>query len=187
MPKKYTNLMIDLETLGTGANALIISIAAVPFEFHQIDDSVSPSFQANISIQSGLDAGMKIDGETLTWWLEKKHEVLKSCLQNPKNLHMALAEFRLFWGSFCTEDTKVWGRGPSFDNGILADAFHLIGKRQPWEFYNDRCVRTYLDGYDEQIKKHVPFSGDKHNPLDDAFHQVNCLQWLHMMKSTYKL
>jgi DNA polymerase III epsilon subunit-like protein len=61
--------MLDLETLGTGNNACILSIGAVkfdPFGEGLQDDS---RFEVFIDPQSCTDAGLVIDASTVMWWM----------------------------------------------------------------------------------------------------------------------
>ncbi|NQW82286.1 MAG: 3'-5' exoribonuclease, partial [Polaromonas sp.] len=60
--------MVDLETLGTVADAVILSIGAVKFDLDSdaIDDD---GFYASISIESNQETGRRIQEDTLIWWM----------------------------------------------------------------------------------------------------------------------
>ena len=64
------HLMIDLETLGTAADSVILSVGAVKFDLHStaIDDH---GFYGSISIDSNFDAGRRVSEDTLLWWLKQ--------------------------------------------------------------------------------------------------------------------
>ncbi|MDE9484396.1 3'-5' exonuclease, partial [Xenorhabdus bovienii] len=68
-----------------------------------------------------------------------------------------------------------WGNGSSFDNVILRNFYERANYRVPWRWYADRDVRTIVQlgrdiGYDP--KTDMPFTGERHNALDDAIHQA---------------
>ena len=80
---KTDSVMIDLETLGTVANSIILSIGAVKFDLnsnHIADDG----FYASISIDSNLHAGRQLSESTLLWWLDQSKEAQASSASRSK-------------------------------------------------------------------------------------------------------
>lgn len=131
--------MIDLETLGTSADAVIMSIGAVKFDLAKgvIDDA---GFYASISIDSNLELGRGISESTVIWWMQQAKDA-QAVFHEPKlHLREGLEQFTEWLGS---NKHNVWGNGPTFDLGKLAHAFKQVGWDHPWEFWNERCVRTY--------------------------------------------
>lgn len=169
--------MLDIETLSTGANAVILSIAAVPFNLGSTE--LGPAFHQNINVQSSLDAGAKIDGDTLVWWITKNHQTFKNNLKDPKHITTVLMEFWAFIKNECDLECKVYGKGPSFDNKLVSDAYRLCVMNLPWKYYNERCVRTYLDGWEHLVSENVPFEGEEHDPLADVLHQIQSMQYVY--------
>ncbi|MFV6182691.1 3'-5' exonuclease, partial [Klebsiella pneumoniae] len=58
---------------------------------------------------------------------------------------------------------------------ILRSSYDCIAEDYPWEYWNDRDVRTMVElgqaiGFDP--KTTIPFEGDRHNALADAIHQA---------------
>tara|TARA_R110002012_G_scaffold249189_1_gene426759 strand:- start:1216 stop:1761 length:546 start_codon:yes stop_codon:yes gene_type:complete len=165
--------MLDLETLGKGTGCAIVSIAAVPF-FKSEGVPGESYFHMNIDIKSCLAYGLTIDPETLTWWMGMSGLFLR-LQQDTYHLKNALISLETFIHINCTTDVRVWGRGPSFDNAIMRDAFDRCERPLPWRFSRERCVRTYLCGYEELLQKHFPFTGDLHHPVHDANHQIRSI------------
>lgn len=169
----YTDLMLDIETLGQGPGFVVFSVAAVPF--YKVDGNISPNyFHKNIDIQSCLDVGLKIDPSTLHWWIQKSELFLK-LQEDTFELKGVLDRLDSFIKANCEERVRVWGKGPSFDNAMMRDAYDRFRLKLPWRYSRERCVRTYLDGYEELLKKHLPFDGDPHNPVADAIHQIKSM------------
>ncbi len=162
------HVMIDLETLGTDSNSVILSLAAVEFDLHT--GATGKEFYKKINLESCLTKGLKINNNTIFWWMDQKKEVLQDLLDgvNEVSLHDALVELSYFLQS---QEYCIWGNGPRFDLGILHHAFQKCQLKVPWKHYNERCVRT-LSALHPEIKKELPFDGDRHNALADCYHQI---------------
>lgn len=170
---KYTDIMIDHETLGTSPDSAIISIGAVRFNLdsNEIDDT---AFYASISVDSNLAAGRKIDESTLLWWMKQSPEAQKVFHEPKMSLEAALTEF-LDWFGPTDKDVRVWSNGADFDIPQLVNAMMYFGWEQPWKFYNNRCFRTFKSlPMAKRAKK--PLAVVKHNALSDAIAQAQHAQ-----------
>jgi len=170
------NLMIDLETLSRKLYGVVTQIGAVYFnEKGEIRDK----FLVNVSIQSSLDIGFKIDGETLKWWFERTN--LITWLNNTITITKALAMFRDF--CYKNKKAKVWSH--YFDIYMLEGLYTKIGQKLPFNYRNWRDIRTLVDLTGLKIKKE---KGDPktHNALDDCIYQVEYVtKALRMIKGGY--
>jgi exodeoxyribonuclease VIII len=158
--------MVDLETLGSGSNSVIIALGAVEFD----DTGLGRTFYMNIDPQSCVDAGLKMDASTVMWWMQQSDEARAAFEKPGAPLELVLGEFSSWYPS----GAALWGNGATFDNVILANAYRALGGKQPWAYWNDRCYRTLKSLY-----PHVKMerSGTYHNALDDAKSQA-----LHALK-----
>lgn len=163
------HIMLDLETLDTATSAAILSIGAVKFNPNN-ESPLGEKFYLALDVQSNIDAGRTISGDTLNWWMGQDNEA-RAVFKGPQRVALpealeALASF------FDHPDYQVWGNGSDFDNAITIHAFQQQGWKAPWKFWNNRCYRTLksLPG----VPKMAPFEG-KHNALIDA-----CAQALHL-------
>ena len=168
------HLMIDLETVGNKADSVIVSIGAVKFDLDgNIDNN---GFYASIDMSSNLDLGRKVDEETLLWWLKQPAAAQQVFFENKMALPTALEELS-DWLE--TRHWKVWAKGPSFDIAMLEHAYARSCKMEvPWEFWNARCVRTYMNLPGAKGIE-APVEGVKHNALSDAYQQVKTIQMIH--------
>ena len=162
------HLMIDLETMGKGSKSAIVSIALVLFDLNT--GKIGATFKRNIDLQSCLDAGLKVDGDTVMWWLEQSDKARESILKNTQSLSKVLLAVSNLIKSFDPQ-LEVWGNGAKFDLGILTDAFEAVNLPLPWIHWNERDVRT-LVSFAPHIKKEMPFDGVKHNAVHDCYHQI---------------
>jgi hypothetical protein len=168
------DLMIDLETASIATNAAIIAIGAVWFDRER--GELGERFYQAIDLSSAINAGFDVDGEAITWWMQQT-ETAREVFNDPErvNIEIALERFSEFVG-VSAEGFNLWGKGPAFDNAILADAYLRLNLKKPWAYYNDRCVRTLLDVAKIYNIKLKPFNkGIAHNALDDAIYQAECL------------
>ncbi|WPR97302.1 3'-5' exonuclease [Klebsiella aerogenes] len=177
LPADNIHVMVDLETMGNKQDAPIVAIGAVVFD--PATGSIGESFYKVVSLESSVNWGAKMDPSTVIWWLKQSSEARSAIVNDDAiPLHDALLQF----GEFIFENipggrkkAQVWGNGASFDNCILRSSFDFIAEEYPWEYWNDRDVRTIVElgkaiGIDP--KKTIPFEGERHNALADAIHQA---------------
>lgn len=174
--KTLNHLMLDIETLGTAPDAVVISIGAVFFE--PSTGETGNRFYRNISLESCIKAGLTVDASTIAWWMNQGEEA-KALFNSQEYVSIerglkSLAEF-INRNAQNPNTMNVWGNGPSFDNTIISNLYRKFEMPRPWAYYNERCVRTIVEiglrrGHNP--KKTIPFTGTKHNALDDATHQA---------------
>ena len=169
-----TNVMIDLETLGTTADAAILSIGAVKFELESgtIEDD---GFYASVSLDSNSEYKRRIQEDTLIWWLKQPVEAQSVFHESKQTLPTALAELVEWMGD---AEHQMWSNGADFDLPMLTHAFVQCGLEVPWKHWNSRCFRTYKNLPGAKAVK-IPFEGTKHNALFDAVHQAKTVQAIH--------
>ncbi|EFJ2234373.1 exonuclease [Escherichia coli] len=170
----WYHLMIDLETMGTNANAPIVVIGAVFFDPQT--GEIGPVFYIVISLTDAMNTGAVPDGGTIEWWLKQSSEARDAILTDQVKLKDALSRFREFINEYSDEKfVQVWGNGATFDNAILRRSYERQGIPCPWRYHNDRDVRTIVElgkTIDFDARTVIPFEGVRHNALDDARHQA---------------
>ena len=171
--------MLDIETLGTQSNSVIISIGAVRFNLET--GETGEEFYKNIDIDTCLDMGLKVSGKTIQWWLSQSGSARDALKKDQGGLHSVL--FHL--SEFINEKDYVWGNSARFDLGLLSDAYNKINVNIPWDFRNELDVRTlvYLNPI---IKKDIvkENKGVAHNAIDDCKLQIKYCSKIH--KNLYK-
>lgn len=161
-----TNVMLDLETLGTRPGCKVLSIGAVVFGPAGLGATFYTEMDMNA--QPGLEA----DQDTLDWWAKQAPEARDRLFSNTSvkpTLGQGTAEFSK-WLNTAAPGALVWGNGADFDNPILAAAYAVQGLKQPWGTWNGRCYRT-LKALRPDVK--LVRSGTHHNALDDARSQAD--------------
>lgn len=159
------DLMIDIETVGTGPEACILTIAAQSFDpfvrgYHD------RQYYARIDIESQPDRN--IEQGTIDWWATQPTAAREEAFAEDGRipLRQALEELgRLIWHS-----KRIWANGPTFDMNILEHAYKSYGLALPWKYYVVRDARTVY-GLCPGLEKY-PAS---HHALEDCRRQIDLL------------
>lgn len=163
--------MLDLETLGTSADSVILSVGAVKFDLlsDNIDDA---GFYGSASVESNLDAGRRVNEDTLLWWLKQPAAAQQVFHEEKQPLSEVLEDLADWIG---TDDWTIWAKGPSFDVAMMEHAYKQHRMEVPWKFWNVRCVRTFM-GLPGAKNIGGDVLGIKHNALSDAYEQAQTIQ-----------
>lgn len=160
------HVMIDLETMGQRPDAPIVAIGAVAFDATMVHEK----FYVTVDLQSSVDAGARIDPNTVMWWLGQSDKA-RAALITAETVDIITALER-FGSWFRPGVVGVWGNGASFDNVIMVESYKRLGRTPPWEFWKDRCYRTIKSIYaDVKLDR----TGTHHNALHDAISQAKHL------------
>lgn len=160
-----TDIMIDIEGLGTGPDATILTIAAQEFD-PLVRDSFGVGLYVRVDLESQQDR--QIEQGTLEWWATQPAVVRDDTFseQDREPLRDALAKLhRMIWHA-----RRVWAQGPTYDMTILEHAYKSLGMPLPWKYYSVRDSRT-LFGLVPSLEKY-PAS---HHALEDCRRQVRLL------------
>jgi exodeoxyribonuclease VIII len=166
--KDRLHVMVDLETLGTSPNSVILSLGAVFVNFEGAE------FYKNFSIGSQDPRFFSLSMKTLQWWREQNKEVMLEAFNGKIHLQDGLSLFKEWFPA----DAIIWGNGADFDIAILKYAYEHFGLDTPWSYKNTACLRTIRNMVDmkrvyeavaEQTKDE-PLQA--HQALHDAKHQA---------------
>lgn len=165
------NVMLDLETLSTESNALILSIGAAVIDLEE--SVVRETFYANIEYDDISSYGFHIKPSTVMWWLKQSDAARSRLLKDQVSIYDALHEFE----NFLPENADIWGNGSDFDNVILANAYKNLNLDVPWSFRQNRCYRTFKKSFPNIVEP--DFYGVEHDALADALNQAIGLIRIH--------
>lgn len=173
-----TDIMIDLETLGTTADCVILSIGAVAFDM----EAFSVGGHTFYSVTS-LDSQplRSINRDTLAWWTTQSPEAAAVLTHQPKQtIASALEGLRGFVKEAMeiSGPLQMWSNGADFDLPILNHAYAQCNIKAPWSTYSARCYRTYKNLPGARAVK-AQRAGQHHNALDDAIYQAHHLCAIH--------
>ena len=157
--------MIDIEGLGTGPDAAILTIAAQSFDPFGTG-YYDRQYYARITLES--QENRRIQDDTLAWWATQPEAQAEAFAEdNRVPLDQALDElYRLAW-----QHDYIWAQGPTYDINILEHAYKSYNKTQPWQLYRIRDSRTVLSLWPGR-----PVPPTSHHALEDTRKQINILQ-----------
>lgn len=166
------NLMLDIETLGTDQNAIVIAIGAQFFD--PKTGELGASFYRKLNFQDQIDLGRKPTQSTIEFWLKQSKEAQVVFHEEGIDTSQALSEFVAFVKQNSEQfKCKPWGNGPSFDLTIMETLLGDFNVKLPWMFFNVRCLRTFKEYiYDG---KDLVREGVYHHALDDCKHQIKII------------
>lgn len=174
---RFKDIMLDIETFGTGTNAAIVSIGAVAFNPDTGELSAPEDrFHVRINLGKSENVGV-VDARTVEWWLGQSEEARKALVQEPRDtLYNALVRFSGYVGRFANphDDTvSLWSLPPTFDERIMREAFERNGLGFPLHYRCSADMRTVFKIAKRLgIEVNVPREGTHHDALDDACHQA---------------
>lgn len=163
------DLMVDIETLGTGPQAAIFAIGAVAFD---LGTGALAADRLRLVIDgTTIPADRARDPETVAWWMEQDPALVEQLFcPADGGLEYGAALDRL--APALRRAKRVWAKPPAFDLVILRSAYEGLGRPVPWHYRAECCARTVLG-----IGRHLglappPAPAVKHDPLADAVAQA---------------
>lgn len=177
--------MIDLEFIGE----CTLSIAAV--RFNKTEKDLENAFYRIVDMQSCVDAGLKLDTDTIYWWLAQREEARNEILALVKDkvgkvtgnnrlpLEDVLAEFKAwFRGHMKAKEAKeqeMWSFG-GIDFTNLERNFKALGVEVPYRYRLQNDCRTILRRI-LGIELHERRDKNKHHTsIEDCIPQIDALQ-----------
>lgn len=176
------NFMVDLETLSTEPNAIILTIGCVPFGSdgsHIVTEDMYFYNRVELSSYNDIIDKFHMDFNTLLWWLEQDNEPLSEAFKNGprKPIAQAIADFALWIIQICKycQDSKItmWSHGKDFDCVILQSAFKVFGIPCPWSYWDTRDTRTIYALTRVDLRNiQMPDGFKAHNAIGDCLKQI---------------
>ena len=163
--------MLDLETWGKTAGCALRSIGARQFDPYT--EQIGDKFYANITKESCIEADLIVDPDTEKWWAGQSQSAQESLLKDQRPLKEVMQEYCDWFAK--NRLMFTWSQGANFDQPIIEAACIAVGVRVPWKFWDSRCTRTAY-GIASFDPRTIRRGGTHHNALDDADHQIRCVQ-----------
>ena len=162
-----SQVMIDLETLATSSDAVVVSIGAVKWNKRIVGGN---EFYMVLDLDDQLAKGRKKSEQTLAWWSQQTPEA-QAVFDAPRtSTPEVLVAFTEWLGD---GNLQIWGNGADFDCVIWGSLFDTFGVKRPGSYSNNRCYRTLKNIMSPSMQ--LPLrTGTHHNAVDDAAHQANC-------------
>jgi len=164
-----TAAMIDLETLSTKLDTVILTLGGVKFDPYSKEEPHTPIY-LRIDVDEQLASGRRCDDHTLAWWLDQDPEIREEAIGEEDRISM-LDAFKEFHAWVLHSDT-IWSNGSVFDVMIMENFYAQNAWFHPWEHWRIRDVRTVFNmGIAHNMSK-----DSLHNALADSYEQAVAVQ-----------
>jgi len=166
---QVTDVMLDLETLGTIPGCGILAIGATSLDLrHRFYEKVTPTSNKSFRLFT--------EQSTLTWWDRQSEAAKTESFSGTLDLNTVLNNFSIWFKSLPLDEKtiRVWGNGADFDVPILRVAYKEAAITCPIPPFSARCYRTLKEEFKE-VKKPA-FVGERHTAIADARFQAEHLR-----------
>lgn len=166
-----THAMIDIETLGTEPDCVVLSVGAVKFDPY---NSAEPSKRMlwKPSADEQMTAGRSVLESTLEWWAKQPKHIQDEAFTEDGRI--SLAHFMGDLNKYLVGVDKIWCQGPQFDMVILEDLFKQFEHHRGWAFWQIMDCRTIFNMMPADPRKAI--QQDLHSADADAYYQAVCVQ-----------
>ena len=164
------DIMLDLETLGTRPECVILTLGAVKFNPYTLDDP-GPGLYLRPDVDQQIAAGREVQEDTLQWWMNQAEDVREEALGEEGRV--SIEDMHRQLNKFLVGVNNIWAQGPVFDIAILENLYRQYGWPTPWQFWQIRDSRTLFGVHgDPRIKGKMGL----HNALEDCVSQATAVQ-----------
>lgn len=164
------DVMLDLETLATSPDSVILTIGAIKFNPFDRDTDMDQGLYFRINVDEQIALGRKVDEGTVAWWGTQSEEVREEALGEEGRVD--LETFTKMLNKFVLGADRIWAQGPVFDIVILENLYRQLGKPAPWPYYVIRDSRTLLKALGDTRRPGALL----HNALADCVSQAEAIQ-----------
>lgn len=171
---RQKHLMIDIETLGTSSDAVVLSIAAVPFAFEKTPD-LKDAYHVNVENTEAIEIHLSMIEQVMVYDRTVEMSCLNGFWRNPDKVSpfardgiitgqcnavttlVGLNMLREFVLNYALgEPPIIWAQGANFDFRLLASLAEVTGtEAMPWAFWQERDSRSILSGFDRDFRAEV--------------------------------
>jgi hypothetical protein len=173
------DLMIDIETLGTGSNAVMIQLSGVFFD--PGTKKAGRVFDRCLGVDDSVAKGFEKDKSTEQWWKEQNQDIFNGIINRGEDCRTVMKDFLDF--SICPiagDPPRIWSHA-TFDFVIVNNYLSKLGFRK-LDFRKAMDIRTltYLSDLDTSC---YDWDNKTHNALDDCLFQINyCSDAINIIK-----
>jgi len=161
--------MIDLETLSTRPDAVILSLGAIKFDPYTNKEPYDPLY-FKVDVDSQTEKGRHVMQETLDWWATQPEHIREDALGESDRI--SLDDTIKAINKWSVGVDVFWCQGPLFDYAILQNLYAQMEKPVPWQYWAIRDSRTLFSLFKETEVAKV----DAHNALADCDYQAKKVQ-----------
>lgn len=170
------HIVIDIETLGTTEDAVVLQVGAV---YVNPNGKLDDVFNLWIDPRIELSAGFKVDSQTMRWWLDRPKQFC-SYFERAEFSPTPYSDFLNWIEPYITSKQPMcyWGNSPRFDLQFLDHHIrHFTGRKLEIPYWSECDYRTvkplFVHQYDladmkEEWEPKMDYPLVAHDALSDA-------------------
>ncbi len=165
--------MIDIESLDTSPNCVILTIGAVRFDPKGM--GVVEKLELRPMIEEQTEKYNRvINDDTVRWWSNQSEAALNEAMGDWGRVSFKECMDSLY--KFCWNRRAVWSNGAGFDIVAMESAWRNLGTPIPWPYYTVRDTRTLYEVAGVSLKDKKYGTKTTHKAVEDAEHQAIVVQ-----------
>lgn len=167
------DIMIDIESLDTSPNCVILTIGAVSFNPKSMGIVEKLELRPTIEDQTEI-YNRSINEDTVRWWSTQSPEAMEESMGDRDRISFDECMEKLY--KFCWNRRAVWSNGAGFDIVAMESAWRNLEQRIPWPYYTVRDTRTLYEVAGVSLKDKKYTTKTTHKAVEDAEHQAIVVQ-----------
>lgn len=164
------DIMLDIETLATSPDSVILTFGAVKFNPFKSDEEIKNGIYVKPDVNEQIKLRRQVDQGTVDWWSKQPVEIKEEAFSEDGRI--SLDQFTIELNKFVVGANRIWAQGPTFDIVILENLYRQLGKPVPWPYYVIRDSRTLLKALRGDRSNNTLL----HNALADCVSQAQAIQ-----------
>jgi hypothetical protein len=158
--------MIDFETWGNTAGAVVVQIGAVYFDPKTGD--LGKELKLWVNAEEEMRKGFRANADTLYWWFTQSKDAQDSAMGKPNDRVGCNMAWRSF-NQFLAQAESIWCHA-TFDGAILNTHLKYLGIRPTFKYWAIKDLRTLIEmaGIDTRQYK----TGVLHDAVVDCKNQI---------------
>jgi len=173
--------MLDIETLSTRPDAVVLTLGAVKFDPWAADVDTDRGLYVRCNVDEQISMGRHVQEETLAWWGKQAEDVREEALGDHDRTSMNSMLDQI--NRFLVGSNNIWCQGPAFDIVILENLYRQMERPAPWQFWQIRDSRTLFGVHGDPRDKGAKGA---HNALIDCYYQARAVQQVYKKQGVEK-
>jgi hypothetical protein len=166
-----TDAMIDIETLGTDPDSVILTVGAVKFDPKNLKEPTQKvTWKLDTDEQFVLDR--KTSESTLEWWGRQDPEIRARAFADHGRI--GLDAFFKEFNKYVTGCKNIWCQGPQFDMVMIENLYRQKLHHTSWKYWQIKDSRTLFSLMEVDPRKAIQV--EAHDAAEDAYWQAVCVQ-----------
>jgi len=163
------DIMLDIETLGTCPDCVVLTLGAVKFDPYSSE--IAGGIYCKPDVDEQIAQGRIVREDTMEWWGTQAEAVREEALGMEGRIPVTQMLQEL--NRFLVGAKNIWAQGTVFDIGILEHLFRQYNMTANWDFWQIADSRTLFKIHGDPREKNKE---GLHNALEDCVSQAEAIQ-----------